>query len=433
MATRRPGPARWLAGLLSAGLLLGGIAALGPACAPALPPTVAEAAASADPAPPPGAPWTELRRDTVRAGDTLERLLARFELPRELLSGLVRSYDGLHDHRWIRPGEPVALLADSGGALAFAHWPDPVRRLLLPLPLARQGDSLAACPPAAPPSVEELEPRCERRVVAGEIATSLYEAVLAAGGSPQLVLAFSDIVQWDVDFLIDPRRGDRFWLLVEDDIYAGDWLSEPLRREGRILAAAWQGARAEVRASWFEGCGSQGWFDSEGRSFQKQFLKSPLNYRRISSAYGNRRHPVTKMISLHAGVDFAAPAGTPVVAAADGVVEQAGFYPFYGNKITLKHGARYKTIYGHLKGFARGIRPGAAVRQNELIGYVGSTGRSTGPHLHYEFIDRGRSIDPLRIRNQPTEALPESCLPAHRRLYGMRFGELPRLGPSRLD
>lgn len=374
--------------------------------------------------------WRELVRDTVRAGDTIERLLGRLALPREQLPGLVEAYDAVHDHRWIRPGEPVALLADSlDGTLAFAHWPDPVRRLTVRLPLALAGDSLRATAGTPRAEVVGLEPFRSRRVFAGEVETSLYEAVLRAGGTPSLVLAFSDVCQWDVDFLLDVRRGDRFWLLVEEERYEGRWLPQPMVREGRILAAAWVGALDTVRASWFEGCGTSGWFDGSGQSFQKQFLRSPLNYRRISSRFGSRRHPVTRLVSNHPGVDFAAQAGTPVVAPADGVVEWAGPAPFYGNKLVLKHNGRYKTVYGHLQGYARGIRKGVQVKQNQLIGYVGSTGRATGPHLHYEFLDRGKTVDPLRIRNQPVEPVPDGCLAAHLRLFRMRFGDQPVLGP----
>lgn len=407
------------------------------ACDPTpVPPAAGMEKAPPSVVPPPAAPgigggaWRALARDTVRAGDTIERLLGRLELPRELLPDFVAAYDEVHDHRWIRPGEPVALLVDSlAGTLAFAHWPDPIRRILVRLPLAEVDGGRLPIELPTRAAVETLAPGRSRRIFAGEVQSSLYEAVLGAGGSPALVLAFSDICQWDVDFLLDVRRGDRFWLLVEEETYRGGWLDEPVQRDGRILAAAWIGAMDTVRASWFEGCGTSGWFDGAGQSFQKQFLKSPLNYRRISSRFGSRRHPVTRMISNHPGVDFAAQAGTPVVAPADGVIVEAGKAPFYGNKIAIRHSGRFKTVYGHLQGFARGIRKGAQVKQNQLIGYVGSTGRATGPHLHYEFIENGRTIDPLRMRNQATEPVPDGCLAAHLRLFRMRFGELERLGP----
>jgi murein DD-endopeptidase MepM/ murein hydrolase activator NlpD len=182
---------------------------------------------------------------------------------------------------------------------------------------------------------------------------------------------------------------------------------------GRILAASYEGRIASSRAYWVDhGDGRGAYYDDKGAPLRKTFLKSPLNYRRISSRFSNgRRHPITRKVVPHHGVDYAAAPGTPVVAAADGRVASAGWDGALGRAVRIRHGSEYVTIYGHLQSFARGIRKGVEVNQNQVIGYVGSTGRATGPHLHYTLIERGRAVDPLRFENPPSAPLAPELLP----------------------
>lgn len=364
-------------------------------------------------------PWTEVGRDTIRYGDTLESLLSGLGVDRSYLPGLVHEYDHLSDHRHIKPGEVVALLKHSSSdRLAFAHWLRPWKRIRIELPLRLEDELPVAFAEAGwLAEVDSLDFGNANLVIRGEIESSLYEAMIEAGGTPAMVLAYSDILQWDVDFFTGVRQGDQFQMVLEQRHHMGSWLNEPVLETGRILAATYIRTGDTLRACWFEGCGTEGYFDSAGKSFQKQFLKSPLNFRRISSRFGQRQHPVTRKISNHPGVDFAAPSGTPIVAPADGVVTTAGRETFYGRVLRIRHNERYTTVYGHLSGFARGIKQGSRVTQNQVIAFVGSTGRATGPHLHYEFHDRGRIIDPLAIRNDPAVPLPAEC----REAYDERF------------
>jgi murein DD-endopeptidase MepM/ murein hydrolase activator NlpD len=167
---------------------------------------------------------------------------------------------------------------------------------------------------------------------------------------------------------------------------------------------------------------------------RKTFLKSPLNYRRISSGFSRaRRHPITRRVVPHHGVDFAAARGTPVVAAADGRVISAGWDGPLGRAVRLRHGSEYVTVYGHLKGFANGIRGGSEVHQNQVIGYVGSTGRATGPHLHYTLIHAGRPVDPMRFRNPPVEPLAAELRPRLARAMRVWSPMLHRDGSSLAD
>jgi murein DD-endopeptidase MepM/ murein hydrolase activator NlpD len=164
---------------------------------------------------------------------------------------------------------------------------------------------------------------------------------------------------------------------------------------------------ARSRGFWVEdekGVGS--YYDDSGRPLRKAFLKSPLNYRRISSGFSrSRKHPVTRKVVPHHGIDFAADPGTPVVATADGKITSAGWDGALGKAVRIKHGSTYETIYGHLQGFAKGIRRGVDIRQNQVIGHVGSTGRATGPHLHYTLRVEGRAINPTTFKNPPAAPL----------------------------
>jgi hypothetical protein len=366
------------------------------------------------------AEFSPFRTEEVRKSDHLGAIFSRLGLPDSLLYPCVAAYDSIGDHRHLRPGERISLCRElATGRLWLSHWPRPERCLRVGLPLLVQDTTHFQEAPhvGMQARIDSLPAQKRLDLLEGSIQSSLYTSVIEAGGSPALVLAFSDICQWDINFLLDVRKGDHFQLLVERSIYKGGWLQDSLVREGRILAATYFGQRDTVRAAWFQMGEHQGYFDRAGQSFQKQFLRSPLNFRRISSRFGNRRHPTTKRVRLHAGVDFAARSGTPVVSSADGTVTYVGWMRGYGNVVKVRHTGRYETLYGHLKGFVKGLRKGRRVKQNELIAYVGSTGLSTGPHLHYEFIINGKSVDPMRITNQSTVPLPDSLAAKHSKQF----------------
>jgi murein DD-endopeptidase MepM/ murein hydrolase activator NlpD len=276
--------------------------------------------------------------------------------------------------------------------------------------------------------VVDVPVRTAVRHAEGKVVRSVRQALDDLAWAEELTLAFADIFQWDVDLLVDPRPGDRVRVVYEVHSLgevpvdlpsfggAASSPGEPLRL-GRVLAASYDGSMASSEAYWVEGATGEGsYYDGEGNPLRKTFLKSPLNYRRISSSFSRgRRHPITRKVVPHHGVDFAAAPGTPVVAAADGRIVSAGWAGPLGRAVRVRHGSEYATVYGHLRGFARGIRVGAEVSQNQVVGYVGSTGRATGPHLHYTLIHRGRPIDPMKFRNPPAQPLPPELVPHHRR------------------
>ena len=242
-------------------------------------------------------------------------------------------------------------------------------------------------------------------VVSGEIEDMLWKALSATGENPAILsVKMVDIFESMIDFMVDPRRGDRFSLAVEKFLKNGQFV-----RYGDILAAEYQAAHEQFQAFFYEDPdGASGYYDAKGKSLRGLFLKSPLNFRRISSTYSSRRfHPVLKKYTPHHGIDYAANIGAPVWATADGVVTFIGRKGALGKYMEVRHKNGYKTGYGHLSRFRNGLRKGAHVKQKQVIGYVGVTGRTTGPHLHYNFIaldKRGRyhCIDPARVANRPT-------------------------------
>ncbi len=247
----------------------------------------------------------------------------------------------------------------------------------------------------------------ERRVekIAGKVTSSLFESMEALGENPELILRFVDIFLWDFDFNSNARPGDEFRMLVEKKYGDGTFVGY-----GKILIAQYENRGKTYTGINFEKRPGKGdFYTLNGRSVRKTFLRSPLRFTRISSRYTHRRrHPILGGIRPHLAVDYAAPHGTPVWAVADGVVLSAGWKGGNGKMVLIRHRMGYRTMYNHLSRFARGIRKGARVRQKQVIGYVGSTGLSTGPHLDYRVIKNGRFVNPLTQKFIPGKPIPKS-------------------------
>ena len=205
----------------------------------------------------------------------------------------------------------------------------------------------------------------------------------------------TDIFAWDVDFALDIRVGDRFALIFEEQFKGREKVGE-----GPIAAAEFMNRGRRIRAvRYIDSTGRSDYFSPDGRSMRKAFLRTPVNFTRISSRFNlKRRHPILHKLRAHRGVDYAAPRGTAVKASGDGKVIFAGRKGGYGRTVIVRHGSVYTTLYAHLSRFSKGIRSGKRVRQGQTIGYVGSTGLATGPHLHYEFRVRGAHRDPLKVK-----------------------------------
>lgn len=230
----------------------------------------------------------------------------------------------------------------------------------------------------------------------GTVTGSLYSTIRQLGESEELARRIVEVFQWDIDFSRDARPGDAFRVIYEKVSLNGQFL-----RFGRILAVEYRGARARERAYWFESETTKGFFSADGQPLERMFLRAPCTYRRISSGFNlARMHPVLGRIRPHLGVDYAADTGTPVRAVADGEIEFAGFRGAAGNMVAITHEHGYRTAYAHLHTIARGLKKKDRVRQGQIIGTVGNTGRSTGAHLHFAMKHNGEFIDPLKHRDQ---------------------------------
>jgi murein DD-endopeptidase MepM/ murein hydrolase activator NlpD len=239
-------------------------------------------------------------------------------------------------------------------------------------------------------------------VIGGEVSSCFYQSAVERGIPPDAVLQIADIFAWEIDFLVDIRRGDRFQVVFNRYYRKGTCIGH-----GKVLAVRFVNQNSVHESFHLTDCSSRpGYYDRDGRSMRKAFLKSPLSYRRISSYFSRRRlHPVLKIYRPHHGVDYAAPIGTPVESVGDGRITFMGWNGGYGRYIKIRHNHIYETCYGHLSRFTKGLKKGLRVRQGDVIGYVGSSGLSTGPHLDFSVIRRGRFIDPIRIKSPPMSTL----------------------------
>ncbi len=245
-------------------------------------------------------------------------------------------------------------------------------------------------------------------VVGGEVRSSLFEAVVSAGETDGLALALADVFQWDIDFHREVQRGDVFAVLVER-----------LRADGRtvaygpVLAASYRTGGRRFTAVRFATNGRMGYYDEHGRPLKKQFLRAPLKLSRVTSRFAtSRMHPVLGRPMPHWGVDYAAPEGTPVMVTADGTVTFRGWKGGGGNTVEVRHTGGYTTGYLHLSRFAKGLAVGQRVVQGEVIGFVGSTGLATGPHVDYRVLRNGSYLNPMRLGQDPAPPLDEKDRPA---------------------
>ncbi|MGE5526712.1 MAG: peptidoglycan DD-metalloendopeptidase family protein [Rhodospirillaceae bacterium] len=323
------------------------------------------------------------REERIQRGDTIGSLLARLGVEDPEAVQFLRNARDARSLYQLAPGRVVRALTTADGKLVSLRYMQGGTELSV----QQQGDGY---------TIVEQKPALETRVLmkSAEIRSSLFAATDAAQLSDSVATQIADIFSTDIDFHRDLRRGDRFTVVYEMQYNLG----EPVK-PGRVLAAEFTNQGKRYQALWFANAeGKGGYYTFDGKNIRKAFLRSPLEFSRISSGFTQARfHPVLQQWRAHKGVDYAAPTGTGVKATADGVVEFAGRQGGYGNLIVLRHQSKYTTWYGHLSGYAKGLRKGARVSQGDVIGYVGATGLATGPHLHYEFRINDMHQDPLRV------------------------------------
>jgi len=334
------------------------------------------------------------REERFVRGDTFTSFLARLGINAKDASTLVRRNGGAQFFRSIGPGMSAQAETNADGDLYLLRLFTTQDRVV---GLKRQGDEFV--------EFEEQIPLTRSvHMATGAISSSLFASTDAAGLPDSIATQVAEIFSGEVDFHRDLRRGDRFAVVYEMYYHGG----QPIR-SGRVLAAEFVNNGRVYRATWYEDSTGRGsYYTPEGKSLRKAFLRSPLEFSRVTSAFSMRFHPILKQWRQHKGVDYAAPAGTRIRATADGVVEFVGQKNGYGNTVILRHPNGITTLYAHMKGFASGIRRGARVEQGQTIGYVGATGWATGPHLHYEFHVNGVHRNPLKVTMPSSNPIPAS-------------------------
>jgi len=327
----------------------------------------------------------------VRRGDTLRNVLTRAGIGPADFNPAILALRDVFDARHLRAGQRMRLFLNqpAEGAIrlvGFAFEPEVARTVHV----ARQSDGSYRARDFMVP----LTSRIAR--AQGTITESLYVDAKRAGADDMVIAEISNLLAYTVDFQREIRQGDAFDIVFEQLVDpAGN-----IVKTGELHYVAFS-PRGRDLAFWRyrpSGDNQDGFYDADGESARRFLMRTPVNGARLSSHFGNRRHPVLGYNRLHKGTDFAAPRGTPVYAAGNGVIERANRYGSFGNYIRIRHANGYKTAYAHLNGFARGIRPGRRVSQGQTIGYIGTTGRSTGPHLHYEVHRNGTPVNPMRIQ-----------------------------------
>jgi murein DD-endopeptidase MepM/ murein hydrolase activator NlpD len=308
---------------------------------------------------------------------------------------IVKTSGEVFNFRKVQPGQKYAVYANPEGQLDSLHFVIDSERVLK---VNRQGEGFVARRDTMPYKIEYY-------ITSGTINSSIHATLQEQGANPELASYLAVIFQWDIDFFTDIRRGDTFTILYENKV-----LSNGKKTLGNVLAARIFTRGSEHYAvRYVDKNGERSYYDERGNSLQKSLLRAPLKYRRISSNFTHRRlHPVTRTYKAHLGVDYVAPVGTPVRSTGDGTVVAATRNRANGNYVKIKHNSRYTTYYLHLRGFARGIRSGTRVRQGQVIGYLGSTGLVTAPHLDYRIKVGNRFVNPRRVKLPSKRPVPAS-------------------------
>jgi murein DD-endopeptidase MepM/ murein hydrolase activator NlpD len=344
----------------------------------------------------PSAAATRIVNRRVEKNQILARALRDAGLDGARADVVISALEGVFDVRKSREGDQLRLVFRDGELDQFDYRQSAVDEWQV----RREADRMVASKRAV--EVEKQTARVEL-----EVGSSLYEAALAAGEDPTLALALADVFAWDIDFYLDVRKGDRVACLVEKFVSKGRLL-----RYGEVLAADYRGETVGHRRvfRYLLPDGEASYFQEDGMSTRKAFLKSPLKFAHVTSGFGSRFHPVLQYVAAHQGVDYAAGVGTPVWAVADGVVTTAGDTGAGGNTLCLRHHNGLETCYLHLSSFGAGVRVGARVTQKQVVALSGNTGRTTGPHLHFALKRGGVYVNPLNQKFPRAEPVPSKLL-----------------------
>ncbi|MBU0561573.1 MAG: peptidoglycan DD-metalloendopeptidase family protein [Bacteroidetes bacterium] len=307
----------------------------------------------------------------INKGETLSDILLSFDVPFTTISKIVRAFNQVDDVRKIQPGKNYSAFFENDSVYKlkyFLYEKDPVNYILVSM-----DDTIKV-------TIGEKKVETKERRVSGVINSSLYTTLKDLAVSDKLALSLSEVFAWQIDFY-RIQKGDTFKVIFEEEFIDGKFIGI-----GKITSADFVHWGEKYYAFYFEQDGDGEYFDEEGKSLRKAFLKTPVKFSRISSGYSNRRfHPVLKTYKAHLGTDFAAPTGTPIFSVGDGVVIEAGYKGNNGNHVKIRHNGTYTTQYLHMSKIKTGIRSGVKIKQGQVIGFVGQTGLATGPHVCFRF------------------------------------------------
>jgi len=354
-------------------------------------------------------------KDEVRRNQSLSDILSHYNVSRSVIHQLAILSRPVFDVRRMRAGHNYTIMLSNDSiheVLYFIYEESPVSYIVYGI-----HDSLFVS------RGEKLLTR-ETREAGGVITSSLWNAMVENGTSPALAIELSEVYAWTIDFF-GIQRGDHYKVLYEELSVEGQSIGV-----GKVLAACFHHMGTDLYAFRFSYDDNTGYYDETGENLQRTFLKAPLRYRRISSKFSHSRmHPILKIRRPHLGVDYAADHGTPVQTIGDGTVIEKGWdKKGGGNYLKIRHNSMYTTLYMHLAGFAKGLKTGSRVKQGDVIGYVGSTGLSTGPHLDFRFFKNGQPVDPLKVESPPADPVPEEFKEEFLRYADSLKVEINRIG-----
>ena len=324
----------------------------------------------------------------ISSGETFDKILNNYSIPNEEINQIKKKLNSDYNINNLQPNLEIKITIDQSNNKKITSFLFPVSRTEK-IQLTRNLDNNLF-------EKKIIITNLNKKIVfkEGKITQSLYKTAIDLKVQPNVIIEFARIYGFQVDFQRDIRKNDNFQIMYE--VFEDD--DGKIFETGNIIFADLKLSGKNNALYYFEKKGSEGHYDENGKSVEKALMKTPINGARLSSAFGMRKHPIDGFNKMHRGTDFAAPMGTPIMASGSGLITRARWCGGGGNCIKIKHNSTYETIYAHMKNFARGIKEGTRVKQGQIIGYVGSTGKSTGPHLHYEVVVNGKKVNSQKLK-----------------------------------
>jgi len=324
----------------------------------------------------------------ISSGETFDKILNNYSIPSEEINQIKKKLNSDYDINNLKPNLEIKITIDQSNNKKITSFLFPVSRTKKIQLTRNLNNNLFV--------KKIIITNLNKNIVfkEGKITQSLYKTAIDLNVQPNVIIEFARIYGFQVDFQRDIRKNDNFQIMYE--VFEDD--DGKVFETGNIIFADLKLSGKNNELYYFKKKGSEGHYDENGKSIEKALMKTPINGARLSSAFGMRKHPIDGFNKMHRGTDFAAPMGTPIMASGSGIITRARWCGGGGNCVKIKHNSTYETIYAHMKNFARGIKEGIRVKQGQIIGYVGSTGKSTGPHLHYEVVVNGKKVNSQKLK-----------------------------------